>query len=237
MNSLLPRSFDTVELTTISPNSIALCRYCLEEDHRKNLIMPCNCSGTQAFVHRACLDRWRSNDRDQPKFNKCLVCNTEYEYIIYDDNWNIYKIKVILWTCADIIVILFLSFMLIFALGVLSWFSGFCADVAYQWNTNIIFTSILVGLIEFFVLIAWIALLIITSGRDNIPVYFCITNDDWVVSIVVIIFALAGMIIGIAAFIMAINHRIKQRTEKYKQELIYTVADIGPSRCLDPRPA
>jgi RING-variant domain len=210
---------------------ISVCKYCLEEDSRNNLITPCNCSGTQAFVHRTCLDLWRSNDRNQPKFNKCLVCNTEYEYIVCNDNWNIYKIKIILWTCVDIIIILSLSFMIIFALGVLSWLSGFCASMAYRWNTNIIFTSILVGAIEFFVLIAWTMLLIITSGRDNIPVYFCITNDDWTASVVVVIFALSGMIIGISAFLMAINHRIEQRIEKYKQDLRYTVADMRvPSR-------
>ncbi|XP_019155115.1 PREDICTED: uncharacterized protein LOC109151980 [Ipomoea nil] len=38
------------------------CRICLDSDTREGdeLISPCRCKGSQEFVHRECLDHWRS---------------------------------------------------------------------------------------------------------------------------------------------------------------------------------
>eukprot|EP00981_Chlorochromonas_danica_P006130 scaffold1290_cov248-Ochromonas_danica.AAC.15 len=36
------------------------CRICLEDDIRSAVIAPCACRGSQQWVHRTCLDRWRS---------------------------------------------------------------------------------------------------------------------------------------------------------------------------------
>ena len=33
------------------------CRICFEES-RNEMISPCNCKGSHAFIHRHCLDRW-----------------------------------------------------------------------------------------------------------------------------------------------------------------------------------
>uniref|UniRef100_A0A453RTW0 RING-CH-type domain-containing protein n=1 Tax=Aegilops tauschii subsp. strangulata TaxID=200361 RepID=A0A453RTW0_AEGTS len=40
----------------------ACCRICLEAESEigDELISPCMCKGTQQFVHRSCLDHWRS---------------------------------------------------------------------------------------------------------------------------------------------------------------------------------
>ena len=35
------------------------CRFCLENDEEQNLIQPCACSGTSAFVHLSCLQKWQ----------------------------------------------------------------------------------------------------------------------------------------------------------------------------------
>lgn len=50
------------------------CRICLEEG---DLIQPCNCTGTTAYVHEECLLKWltTSNRSD------CEICKYEYEYI------------------------------------------------------------------------------------------------------------------------------------------------------------
>jgi hypothetical protein len=231
MNDPSLQSSNWIELTPVSSDptiNIPVCKYCLEEDDRENLIMPCNCSGTQAFVHRACLNLWRSDDRSQPKFSKCLICNTDYEYIKYEDQWNGSKIKImiILWICIDIIIILTVLSSFVTVLAVLSWLTGLCDEIAYKWNVNIIIASMSVGIIELFVLIAWMGLLVVAFDVENIPMYFCLSgNDNKTALVIVLIFALFGAIIGIAACIRVISRRIIKRSEKYKQKLLYVVAD------------
>lgn len=50
------------------------CRICLDEG---DLIQPCNCTGTTAYVHEECLIKWLtiSDRRD------CEICKFEYEII------------------------------------------------------------------------------------------------------------------------------------------------------------
>ncbi|CAB4302573.1 unnamed protein product [Prunus armeniaca] len=36
------------------------CRICLDTEEGEDLIAPCHCRGTQKYVHRSCLDNWRS---------------------------------------------------------------------------------------------------------------------------------------------------------------------------------
>ncbi|XP_022682913.1 E3 ubiquitin-protein ligase MARCH2-like [Setaria italica] len=42
----------------IEADSAAFCRTCHEPGDE--IISPCRCKGTQQFVHRSCLDHWRS---------------------------------------------------------------------------------------------------------------------------------------------------------------------------------
>lgn len=46
----------------LEASSVPCCRICLESDAEPgdDLIAPCMCKGTQQFVHRSCLDHWRS---------------------------------------------------------------------------------------------------------------------------------------------------------------------------------
>ena len=46
------------------------CRICLETDHQNNLIAPCDCSGTQKYVHIDCLNQWRLENLDNEKYNQ-----------------------------------------------------------------------------------------------------------------------------------------------------------------------
>jgi len=55
------------------------CRICLENDSNENLLIPCHCSGTAAYVHRNCLSNWmviRGTDL-------CNICNSTYSGILY----------------------------------------------------------------------------------------------------------------------------------------------------------
>ena len=44
------------------------------------LIAPCSCRGTSAWVHRGCLDQWRSTQEDRA-FSQCTECKFPYEYL------------------------------------------------------------------------------------------------------------------------------------------------------------
>lgn len=59
------------------------CRICLE-DHFNPVpfIAPCLCNGSSKYVHRKCLDEWRSQNPDGANFLQCNTCKFEYELII-----------------------------------------------------------------------------------------------------------------------------------------------------------
>ena len=54
------------------------CRICLDDDSRANLIAPCNCKGGSKFVHRECLDHWRSGRPESQAFTHCMTCTDEF---------------------------------------------------------------------------------------------------------------------------------------------------------------
>ena len=43
------------------------------------MIAPCNCRGTQKYVHRDCLDEWRAQEQVARAFTHCPTCKFEYE--------------------------------------------------------------------------------------------------------------------------------------------------------------
>ena len=214
-----------------------ICKYCLGEDKKTNLIMPCNCSGTQAFVHRACLDRWRTSDPEHIKFSKCLVCNTLYQYIpSHQNRLNIlrYKLKLALLVCADIFVILIFAFGAISVLGVLSWLIGM-DELACKWNFNVITTCLLIGIIEFFTLISWTGLLMIACGPEILASYILcnLEPNNANTYLACIVFVMFGAVIGLAAVARYIVYRISLRADKNNltfNSIIYAVVDLGPLR-------
>ncbi|RWS25738.1 E3 ubiquitin-protein ligase MARCH3-like protein [Leptotrombidium deliense] len=50
------------------------CRICLQSSQLQDLMKPCKCSGSQAYVHRDCLKEWIV----LRGFNRCNVCKSEY---------------------------------------------------------------------------------------------------------------------------------------------------------------
>eukprot|EP00746_Dinoflagellata_sp_MGD_P143162 gnl/MRDRNA2_/MRDRNA2_76026_c0_seq1.p1 gnl/MRDRNA2_/MRDRNA2_76026_c0~~gnl/MRDRNA2_/MRDRNA2_76026_c0_seq1.p1 ORF type:complete len:636 (-),score=105.25 gnl/MRDRNA2_/MRDRNA2_76026_c0_seq1:139-2046(-) len=56
-----------------------MCRICLEEEvsGTGTFVAPCNCTGSQEWVHFECLQRWyHKTDSSQPEI--CSVCKTQY---------------------------------------------------------------------------------------------------------------------------------------------------------------
>lgn len=65
-----------------------ICRICLDDDSPETMIAPCRCKGGSKWVHRECLDEWRTNERDRA-FSKCTECRFEYHLKpVYSDPAN-----------------------------------------------------------------------------------------------------------------------------------------------------
>ena len=61
--------------TVVASPGVPLCRFCFEGDESKELINPCECSGSQEWVHFECLKQWIESSGKK----KCEVCKTKYE--------------------------------------------------------------------------------------------------------------------------------------------------------------
>ena len=56
------------------------CRICLENDSANNMVYPCKCSGTSKYVHKTCLNQWRTLSNNPEARTKCFECNYEYKF-------------------------------------------------------------------------------------------------------------------------------------------------------------
>lgn len=96
------------------------CRLCFEAGDRPDLIAPCWCSGTSKFVHRKCLNRWRSANHNPRAFTHCSECHFEYEitFVHNPDEKTILR-KVRLRVARDIFLVFLLNQTLVFVLGLI----------------------------------------------------------------------------------------------------------------------
>ena len=66
------------------------CRICLENkyENTEELIHPCLCKGGSKYVHRNCLNTWRSTSLNPESFYKCNECQYVYKYSSNNSNRN-----------------------------------------------------------------------------------------------------------------------------------------------------
>ena len=55
-----------------------VCRFCLEEEPRGDLIAPCACRGSVEYVHVGCLRDWISTTASSEARSTCLSCRSAY---------------------------------------------------------------------------------------------------------------------------------------------------------------
>jgi hypothetical protein len=60
-------------------SNVVTCRICLDAEEKINMIVPCNCIGSIKYVHRECLDSWRSSGINPKNLTHCPVCHAVYE--------------------------------------------------------------------------------------------------------------------------------------------------------------
>ena len=56
------------------------CRLCFDPDSIDNLIYPCKCSGTSKYIHKRCLDEWRTLADNRDAYKNCFECGHEYQF-------------------------------------------------------------------------------------------------------------------------------------------------------------
>ncbi|KAK9713427.1 hypothetical protein RND81_06G026200 [Saponaria officinalis] len=84
---------NTIDLELGSSDQIQ-CRICLESEGR-DFIAPCKCKGTSKFVHRECLDQWRSV-KEGFAFAHCTTCKAPYYLRVHalaDRKWRTMKFR------------------------------------------------------------------------------------------------------------------------------------------------
>ncbi|KNA04414.1 hypothetical protein SOVF_200000 [Spinacia oleracea] len=91
----------------LEAGSAPCCRICLECDGEDDdeLISPCMCKGTQQFVHRSCLDHWRSV-KEGFAFSHCTTCKAQFHLLVesFEDNtWR--KLKFRLFVARDVLLV------------------------------------------------------------------------------------------------------------------------------------
>jgi len=57
---------------------LPLCRICLSDEGQADLVTPCECRGTIAFVHEACLNKWRTMQHATSRQDVCQLCMSPY---------------------------------------------------------------------------------------------------------------------------------------------------------------
>ncbi|XP_019171068.1 PREDICTED: E3 ubiquitin-protein ligase MARCH8-like [Ipomoea nil] len=70
--------------------SSLFCRICLDTDCREGdeLIAPCRCKGSQEFIHRECLDQWRSVGEGFA-FTHCYTCKAAFRLQVKEVKYDI----------------------------------------------------------------------------------------------------------------------------------------------------
>ena len=100
------------------------CRICLDSATRDQVIAPCACSGSCKWVHRACLDKWRTT-REDKAFSRCTECLKSYTLVSTTEDTDgercCRKTKFILYVTRDVGIVFVISQLAVIWLSWLIW--------------------------------------------------------------------------------------------------------------------
>jgi len=86
----------------MSEKELPLCRICLSDDLQGDLVSPCECRGTIAFVHEVCLNKWRTMHHATVRQDVCQLCVTPYR-VNGDFRTSYYRVCVRILSLASLI--------------------------------------------------------------------------------------------------------------------------------------
>uniref|UniRef100_A0A0E0AII5 RING-CH-type domain-containing protein n=4 Tax=Oryza TaxID=4527 RepID=A0A0E0AII5_9ORYZ len=159
-------------------SSAGCCRICLETDSElgDELISPCMCKGTQQFVHRSCLDHWRSV-KEGFAFSHCTTCKAQFHLRVEtweDNSWR--KMKFRIFVARDVILVFLAVQLTIAMIGAISYFldrdGSFRNSFSDGWDRFLSKHPIpfyyCIGVVVFFVLLGFFGLILhCSSFNDN----------------------------------------------------------------------
>jgi len=93
------------------------CRNCHETDPVSDLISPCDCNGSLKFVHRQCLDTWRSVSPNPLSFYQCENCTYQYQLIQKNEFDQCAKTKFYALVARDFLIVFVLVNLVVLFLG------------------------------------------------------------------------------------------------------------------------
>lgn len=239
-------------------SSAACCRICLEAESEigDELISPCMCKGTQQFVHRSCLDHWRSV-KEGFAFSHCTTCKAQFHLRVEtweDNSWR--KMKFRIFVARDVLLVFLAVQLTIAIIGAIAYFldrdGSFRNSFSDGWDRFLSKHPIpfyyCIGVVIFFVLLGFFGLIVhCSSFNDNQDPCLAGCRNccyGWgildclpasleacfaLVLVFVVVFAILGIAYGFLAATMAVQ-RIWQRHYHIltKRELTkeYVVEDL-----------
>ncbi|XP_071698439.1 uncharacterized protein [Rutidosis leptorrhynchoides] len=240
----------------VEAGSVVTCRICLEcdGDEDDDLISPCMCKGTQQFVHRACLDHWRSV-KEGFAFSHCTTCKAQFHLQVVeikDNSWR--KIKFRLFVARDVFLVFLAVQTVIGLMGGLAYIADKDGSFRTSFNDNwdrILSTHPIpfyycIGVLFFFVLIGFFGLIIHCSSFNNDPrmagcqnccfgwgILDCFPASMEACFALVVVFVVIFIILGIAYGFLAATMVIQRIWQRHyhiltKRELTqeYVVEDL-----------
>lgn len=157
-------------------NNVETCKICTgdETSYEDPLIAPCNCCGSIKWVHKSCLDHWRTFS--QANFGKCDICKKDFKLKHIEVTTALYYQqckRYYLYMTRDITITLVAWNILCLTIGYVSnryqWFS-YIDIVAinpyiYYWLFGNLVACFITGIIS--ILVALFAILAYTDNGGN----------------------------------------------------------------------
>ncbi|XP_020109478.1 uncharacterized protein LOC109724885, partial [Ananas comosus] len=161
----------------IDAASAPCCRICLEFDSEQGdeLISPCMCKGTQQFVHRSCLDHWRSV-KEGFAFSHCTTCKAQFHLRVEqleDDSCR--KMKFRFFVARDVLLVFLLVQIVIAIIGGFAYYldqnGNFRNSFSDSWDRILSKHPIpfyyCIGVVVFFVMLGFLGLILHCSSFSN----------------------------------------------------------------------
>ncbi|KAG2583612.1 probable E3 ubiquitin ligase SUD1 [Panicum virgatum] len=158
-------------------SSAACCRICLETESEigDELISPCMCKGTQQFVHRSCLDHWRSV-KEGFAFSHCTTCKAQFHLRVEtweDNSWR--KMKFRIFVTRDVLLVFLAVQLTISIIGAIAYFldrdGSFRNSFSDGWDRFLSKHPIpfyyCIGVVVFFVLLGFFGLIVHCSSFND----------------------------------------------------------------------
>lgn len=214
------------------------CRICLEEDGI--FISPCSCSGSAGYIHRECLDSWRSTRPE--RMNACEICTFEFVIEIQGVSPAMTRMRNFKYTCFvtwDIIVIVFMIHVPVAILGAIAYAADKSRAIPTGMHTSQILGYYVFGWCLFLICVGLAGLVIALlkgSAGNNCCICVCDGGDECALPCIAamgIILLLFGLFIGMFFFVEHMNLVREQRHAQIYRHLetaVYIVKD-RPLEC------